>query len=211
MGNVLRKKRHSCKTAIGCLGFIIILISLFIAKTVIAAWEEPSAEAPYGNIYTPINTGPYNQAKQGSLILNPLYNPYDIYLQSNYPLEVGGSQDAYVNNFEVKNDLIVDTDTLYVKGDVHQVGIGTVSPEAGSLLEIAGGNLNIGSLGDPVSGVALSSNNNSDYALFGLSSGIDQISIYGNSDFGAGIYGLNTSAGYGIYAESSSDSASSVV
>ncbi len=213
MKTLKRKIKLLSKTAVGCMGFVIIIFVLSFGINIArAAWEDPSAEAPYGNIYVPLNVGPENQAKKGRLLLDPLYNPYGSSPGIDYPLEVRGPQDVYINYLEIDNNLTVDTDTLYVNGDTDQVGIGTLEPELGTKLEVVGGGVSVGSGESPVIGIGITASTSGTeytYGIYGLSLGVDQPSIYGQGT-GAnsiGVYGLNTSSGYGIYAESTGASA----
>ncbi len=205
MANIQNKKTKYIFGA-GLLVCCALLLVVFTATTK-AAWEEPQSDAPEANIFTPLHVGPDNQAKKGSILLDPLYTPTDSIPSINYPLEVRGSNDVFINNLEVTagGSVAVDTDTLYVDGDNHYVGVGTTSPSA--LLEVANAGVAIGSNDEPVTSYGLAISNATQYGLYAYTQADDQPSVYGYSPDNPGVYGFNTSDGTGIYAESESASA----
>lgn len=197
-------------TAIFCVGFVIVVLVLFFGISIAkAAWEEPSAQPPGGNIYVPLNIGPDNQAKKGSLLLDPLYNPYGDLPSIGYPLEVRGENDVFINYLTVDGGLNVDTGTLYLDNNSDSIGIGTLTPA--TKLDVVGGSMIVRA----TSGGAIIAQTDGwaqddKYGLYGLSQGDDFASIYGYSDDGIGVYGVS-SVGAGIYARSYSNDNSAVV
>ncbi|MFH1207303.1 MAG: hypothetical protein V1668_01715 [Patescibacteria group bacterium] len=205
--NIFRKNR----AMFFVLGFFVCLgVLVGTAKFVQAAWEEPSAQAPAGNIYAPLTAGPGDQAKKGHLILDPLYNPFGDTPTTNYPLDVRGTKDVYINTFNLVDpgNLAVDTDTLNVSGANDNVGIGTASPSAAVILDVVSGSANAGSATTPITtGSAISVNTaDANTAATGNSTG-NQPAVSGASVTGPGVYGLNSVNGSGIYAYSNQASA----
>jgi len=197
-------------TAAGCVGFIIVLFVMIAGVNIAqAAWEEPSSEAPAGNVFAPLHVGAEKQAKKGNLLLDPMFNPYVEPPKINYPLEVRGTKDVYINYYENASagDFIVDTDTLYVDGTNNMIGIGTSSPS--EELEIANGTLNVGSAGAGVSGIGIyaSTQKQDYYGAYGLTQADNIASVHGVSSGGPGVYGVHTNGGVGIWAESQDASA----
>lgn len=190
--------------SIGICVLIAAGIIVLAAPVVSAAWFPPSAQPPAGNVYAPLNTSADSQAKAGNLLLDPYYNPYGELPEINYPLEVRGSRNAYINDLTVTSDgiLAVDTDTLYVDGGSHGVGIGLTEPE--TLLDIAGGLL-IGSASSGITGSALVTSSSLSYGALGVSLTDGLTSVLGTGT-GVGVYGLHTAGGTGIRAESVSAS-----
>ncbi|MDD5040043.1 MAG: hypothetical protein PHY34_02745 [Patescibacteria group bacterium] len=207
--------RRSTKTALTCIGFSFIVIAFIAGSHIVhAQWQEPTAPAPEGNIYAPINIGPDSQAKKGRLLLDPLYNPADPLPSISYPLEVHGPRPVSMTTLEIpasenvsgSGTLIVDTDTLYVQPEFNRVGIGTDAPMA--LVDIVNGTLRVGSTASPIStGSALYAASDASYGVYGSSSAASAASVYGSSVSGPGVWGLNAGGGVGIMAESVSASA----
>lgn len=191
--------------------FVIVVIAIIGIEKVNAQWEIPTNLPPDSNIFAPLNVGPYKQAKEGGILLDPLFNPYGASPDINYPLEVRGNNNVYINNFEIVPDgkLIVDTDTLYVDGEFDQVGIGTSTIELSSTLEVHGGSVNIGQEGDGVTEIGLMVNSNTERELvYADSNSVTTPTIIGQGiGDSSGIYGLNTSDGVGVYARSNDASA----
>ncbi|XOU94461.1 MAG: hypothetical protein ACNFW9_00160 [Candidatus Kerfeldbacteria bacterium] len=195
--------------------FVIVVIAVIGIEKVNAQWEIPTNLPPDSNIFVPLNVGPYKQAKEGGLLLDPLFNPYGAEPDIDYSLEVRGSQDAYINNFEIipGGKLIVDTDTLYVDGEFDQVGIGTSTFELSSTLEVHGGSVNIGQegVGNGVAGIGLTVNSNTERELIIADSNSNtDPTVFGQGIIdsnGNGVYGLNVANGVGISAISNDASA----
>ncbi len=193
--------------------FMIVLVGLSIVgwDKANAQWDVPSNLPPDSNIYAPLNVGPYKQAKEGGLLLDPLYNPFSAPPDFEYPLEVRGTKNAYINNFNILpgGDLSVDTDTLFVDGELHKVGIGTTSFESTSTLEVHDGGVYIGKDGNGVAGHGLEINSNSSQDIvLATTTGDGTSTIYGQGIGNTvGVYGLNASNGVGIYARSNDASA----
>jgi len=204
-----KNNRHR-SFVIGIMAAVVVcFVLLGVAR---AAWEEPSAQPPAGNIYAPLTTGPEKQAKKGNLILDPLYNPYGETPTTDYPLDVRGTRDVFINTFSLSGpgDLTVDTDTLVVSGSGHNVGMGTAMPAGTVKVDIANGTANAGSAASPVTaGPAISINTagNGYYSAYGSSTADNFASVSGASVSGTGVYGLNQSSGTGFYAYSLSSSA----
>ncbi len=190
------------------IGLLVIVLALVgTVKITYAAWEEPQAEPPDDNMFAPLDVSDNNQAKRGRLLLDPLYNPLGAIPEIDYPLEVRGPRDVYINKLEIvaEGDLSVDTDTLVVDGTGHMVGMGTGSPD--ELLDIRGYGATLGSDSQLISGNALVVTDVGKYGAYGLSQGDSIASVLGESDSGSGIYGLHTAGGTGIMAQSESASA----
>ncbi|MBI5037320.1 MAG: hypothetical protein HZC01_01230 [Candidatus Kerfeldbacteria bacterium] len=191
-------------------GALLIVVSAAIyllwVASVKAVWNPPSAQPPAGNVYAPLNTSRDSQAKRGWLLLDPYYNPYGELPSFMYPLEVRGTRDVFINNFEVApaGTLQVDTDTLYVDGNTHRVGIGLNDPA--TLLELDGGLL-IGTQSAGVTGSALVTSSALNYGALGTTQQDGQAAVRGIGTAGPGVYGLNTSSGTGIRADSLASSA----
>lgn len=200
------------RTLFFVLGFFICIgITTGMVQVAGAAWEEPSAQAPAGNIYAPLTIGPEYQAKKGSLILDPLYNPYGATPATDYPLDVRGTRDVYINTFTLANpgNLTVDTDTLYVSGTNHRVGMGTTTPHSSVLLDVEGGSANAGTSTTPIStgpGISVNTSGAGSTAASGYADG-SQPAVSGSSIAGPGVYGLNQGSGVGLYAYSKDASA----
>ncbi|MFA6098859.1 MAG: hypothetical protein WCV50_03725 [Patescibacteria group bacterium] len=210
MQKIRHKLKIFSKATVFCLSFVIAVFVLAIGVNFArAAWEEPSSEAPGGNIFTPLNAGPDDQAKKGGLLLDPMFNPYGDTPDINYPLEVRGPRDVYINYFDIapEGELTVDTNTLYVDGKNDLIGIGTDAPT--EELEIANGTINVGTAAEPVSGIGISASTQraGDYAVYGNSQALNKPSVYGFSINNPGVYGVHTNDGVGIFAESQQDSA----
>lgn len=189
---------------------IVMLVGM--GRGVHAAWEEPSAQPPEGNIYAPLTVGPEKQAKKGNLILDPLYNPFGATPSTNYPLDVRGQRDVYINTFSISTggNLTVDTDTLSVSGTGHNVGMGTATPIGTVKLDIANGTANAGSMSTPISNgpaISINSSGSTSTAAYGSSTADAQASVSGSSVADAGVYGLNQSSGSGVSAYSLNASA----
>ncbi|MCH7492642.1 hypothetical protein IID19_03595 [Patescibacteria group bacterium] len=207
---MMKKLKNKIKmigtTATFCIGFLVFIFMASAGMQFVkAAYEEPTAEAPQGNIFVPLTASSDYQAKKGFLQLNPLYNPYGTLPDILYPLEVYGPNDVYINDLQVPagGNFIVDTDTLYVDGLNSRVGVGTTTPA--TLLEIVGGGLTVGNATSPVSGAAISSTSDT-FGVYGESTGVNSVSVLGQSTSasGIGVYGFG---GTGIRAESTVSSA----
>ena len=197
-------------TALFCLSMVVVTVTLlFGVRYAAAEWEEPSATAPGGNIYVPLNIGPEDQAKSGGLLLNPLYNPGGTMPSVSKPLEVRGPNNTYINKLDIATGgtITVDTDTLYVNDADSMVGIGTVDPTA--LLDVRDGGVSVGSTANPitVSLPAVYAVSDTSYGVYGESTAVDTASIRGVGSDSSGVYGLNTTTGYGIFADSITSSA----
>lgn len=173
-----------------------------------AAWNPPSAQAPAGNVYAPLNTSDDFQAKKGRLLLDPFYNPYGALPNFDYQLTVRGTRDTYINDLLVspQGTLGVDTDTLYVDGTTHRIGVRTQSPD--TLLEVAGGVL-VGEDGVGVLNSAIVTSSELFYGAVGESHADSIASVLGRGiGMGSiGVYGLHTGNGAGIQASSLTGSA----
>ncbi len=198
---------------------VVLVLGLAISSGLIigishvaqAAWEEPSSQAPDGNVYGLLTTGSEHQAKKGNLILDPLYNPFGDTPSTLYPLDVRGTRDAYINSFDLANpgNLTVDTDTLYVNGTNHNIGMGTTTPSSSFKLDVENGSANAGSTASPITnGPAISINTAGAgyYAATGETTG-NQAAVRGESASGPGVYALNKANGTGLHAFSSEASA----
>jgi hypothetical protein len=189
------------KITLICFGVAVLI---FVASTGMkiakAAWEEPSAEAPGGNAYTPLNIGPDMQTKQGHLLLDPLYNPLNSMPSITNQLEVRG-QGSYFSTLYAGQTLAVDTDTL-VANDTG-VGIGTANPTVA--LQVADGRVRVTTDSAGVSAVQSQSSGSS--GLYAYAESADYAAVYGTSASGFGVYGINEFGGTGVYGRSETSSA----
>ncbi len=99
---------------------IIIFLAALITGSVVYAWTEPTTAPPGGDVWAPINTGPYLQRKDGTLVLR---REHDI-LPS---LETHGNTYLAINSGQVLIATTTSPDSdptsdlyraLFVDGDV---------------------------------------------------------------------------------------------
>jgi len=175
-------RQRLTKWAIFCLFFcLILLISIFGLKPALADFQEPIAQPPEENQPGFITVGSDHQVKSGKLRLgtDDMTAPFD------YQLEVRKTG-ANINDVIIDNDLIVDTDTLYVDSFNHRVGIGTSTPF--EKLSVDGNMI----ISNELTGIGLAGWSEDDHALYGKTSDSSYAGVYGMGT-GADSYGV---AGY---------------
>ncbi len=177
-----------------------LLIAGFGINAARAAWEEPSAEAPGGNVFGPLNIGPDMQTKQGRLLLDPLYNPLNSMPPINNQLEVRG-EGAYFSTLYASQTLAVDTDTLVVNDT--GLGIGTANPTVA--LQVADSRVRVTT--DLAGVAAVQSRSSGSSGLYAYAEGADLAAVYGTSASGFGVYGINEFGGTGVFGRSETSSA----
>lgn len=86
-----------------------VLIVCFFLGSYLFAWQEPSQEAPEGNVSTPLNTGSLPQSKSGRISATEFYDSND----PNYYLNPSGESkvlgNLMVGNTILKSDGSVST------------------------------------------------------------------------------------------------------
>lgn len=194
MLKINRKLNKINKMAIYCLSFAaLVIILVFGLHITWAAWQEPSLPPPQGNTSLLIDVGPDNQAKSGSLRIDPSYDTDSLATDITHTLEVRGDG-AKISTINVNGNLTVDTDTLFVNSNTQRVGIGTTNPASKLTIE--------GNTGLLVGAAAISGR-----AIEAITSGASSHGVYGSSTATdkAGVYGVNDSANsYGVWGESGS-------
>jgi len=201
MARIKSKTKFPKKSALLCLGLAcLLLIAGFGMNVARAAWEEPSAEAPGGNVYSPLNIGLDMQTKQGHLLLDPLYNPQDSMPSITEELEIRG-QGGYFSTLYASQTLTVDTDTLTANST--GVGIGTANPTVA--LQVIDGR--VSATTDTAGVSAIQSQSSSNSGLYAYAEDAGYAAVYGTSAVGYGVYGVNEFVGVGVYGRSEDSSA----
>ncbi len=202
--------------------FVIVIIAVVCAmgaRIASAEWNEPQLPPPQQAFPVPLTIGGENQAKSGYLQLDPEYNPNEetsLSFDPQRPLDVRGTGLQVSTPAMYIDQLLVDTDTLYVSSADDWVGVGTATPTAGYQLVVDEGTLRAGDLAAPVSGRAVratSADSTGIYAdsgatglagVYGLYAGTggwavrgesaSQVGVRGESETGTGIYATNQSS-----------------
>jgi hypothetical protein len=130
-------KKNLSKTIPLCFG--VFIMSVLVGYLVLA-WTEPSQAPPGGNVYAPINVGADAQYKIGGLILNTGGGDPALIVVGEKTNPVGGACPAGYDWYDYDGDGVKDNGecqrTLYYGKASGNVGIGTISPAASSLLDL---------------------------------------------------------------------------
>lgn len=217
MKKIKKQLNNLNKTAIYCLSFVILFtVTFFGLKSTLASWVEPSVAPPMGNLPLLIDIGGTPQAKEGYLRIDPSFNILGEIPNLTHALEVKGEGALIGNNTDVTKGMQVDTNTLVVDSNSHNVGIGIDNPPQKLTIRSNEHGLFSGLNTQPIPQIAVAGFSNDNTGISGITSANNYSAIYGVTTFsssssagvwgkgkGVGVYGLSVN-GVGLWAESNS-------